>query len=54
MLTAIIIISLISLLVATEAEPGDIAVEPTHDDPLRPEQDPKTNGGGDNSERIAA
>lgn len=54
MLTAIIIISLISLLVATEAEPGDIAMEPTHDDPLRPEQGSKTAGNSDKTERIAA
>jgi len=36
MLTAIIILSLISLLVATEAEPASTPVPPRADPPLRP------------------
>lgn len=35
MLTALIILSLISLLVATEAEPGSTPVPPRADPPLR-------------------
>lgn len=36
MLTALIILSLISLLVATEAEPSATPVPPRADPPLRP------------------
>ena len=36
MLTALIILSLISLLVATEAEPASTPVPPRADPPLRP------------------
>lgn len=36
MLTALIILSLISLLVATEAEPTSAPVPPRADPPLRP------------------
>ena len=36
MLTALIILSLISLLVATEAEPASAPVPPRADPPLRP------------------
>jgi hypothetical protein len=43
MLTALIILSLISLLVATEAEPASAPVPPRADPPLRP--DKKTERG---------
>lgn len=36
MLTAIIILALLSLLVATEAEPASPTVPPAADEPLRP------------------
>ena len=36
MLTALIILSLISLLVATEAEPTSTSIPPRADPPLRP------------------
>jgi hypothetical protein len=36
MLAAIITLSLLSLLVATEADPADSRHEPTGDEPLRP------------------
>jgi hypothetical protein len=38
MLTALIILSLISLLVATEAEPASTPVPPRADPPLRPKK----------------
>jgi len=38
MLTALIILSLISLLVATEAEPASSPRQPMGDEPLRPKR----------------
>lgn len=53
MLTALIIISLLSLLIATEAEPASAPVEVAKDQPLRPK--PKTCcGKDDDSDRLAA
>ncbi len=54
MLTAIIILSLISLLVATEAEPGGAQPEGAHEDPLRPGSGKAAPAGGDDKERLAA
>jgi hypothetical protein len=55
MLTALIIISLLSLLIATEAEPTSSPVEMSNDEPLRPKprtSAPKAKGG--NSGQMAA
>ena len=51
MLTALIIISLLSLLIATEAEPTGSPVEVANEEPLRPK--PCCPKGGD-SDRLAA
>ncbi len=53
MLTALIIISLLSLLIATEAEPVNPPVDLAKEQPLRPK--PKTCCGKDgDSDRLAA
>ncbi len=55
MLTALIILSLISLLVATEAEPtSSPAVETTGEQPLRPGKKPARDGDGPKRDKIAA
>lgn len=55
MLTALIILSLISLLVATEAEPtGSHATEATGEKPLRPGRTPSRGGDGQKRDQIAA
>jgi len=53
MLTALTIISLISLLVATEAEPTSSPVELTGEQPVRPKAKTCFAKGGD-SDRLAA
>jgi hypothetical protein len=53
MLTALIIISLLSLLIATEAEPTSSPVELANDEPLRPKPKTCCPKGGD-SDRLAA
>jgi hypothetical protein len=53
MLTALIIISLLSLLIATESEPASSNVEVTNDEPLRPKPRNVPSKGGD-SDRLAA
>ena len=53
MLTALTIISLLSLLVATEAEPAGSPVEQATEQPLRPKR--RTCGSKDgDSDRLAA
>lgn len=54
MLTALIIISLLSLLIATEAEPAGSPVDLAGEPPVRPK--PKTCCGDqdDDSDRLAA
>ncbi len=53
MLTALIIISLLSLLIATEAEPANVPVDSATEEPLRPK--PKTCcGKGGDSDQLAA
>jgi len=54
MLTALIIISLLSLLIATEAEPTDSPAETAADEPLRPKPPRTTPNKGGNSDRLAA
>jgi hypothetical protein len=53
MLTALTIISLLSLLVATEAEPTGSPAERTPEQPLRPKRETCCTSGG-NSDRLAA
>ena len=53
MLTALTIISLISLLVATEAEPSRSPVEPTQEKPVRPKSKTCFTKGED-TDRLAA
>ena len=53
MLTALTIISLLSLLVATEAEPAGSPVQRTPEQPLRPKATTCCSQGGD-SDRLAA
>ena len=53
MLTALTIISLISLLVATEAEPSRSPVEPTQEQPVRPKSKTCFTKGED-TDRLAA
>jgi len=53
MLTALIIISLISLLVATEVEPTRSPVEPATERPVQPKPKPCFTKRGD-SDRLAA
>jgi len=53
MLTALTIITLLSLLIATESEPAGQAVDPAPEPPARPK--PKTCCGKENdSDRLAA
>jgi hypothetical protein len=52
MLTALTIISLLSLLVATEAEPTSSPAERATEQPLRPK--PRTGSKEGNSDRLAA
>lgn len=56
MLAAIITLSLLSLLVATEADPADSRHEPTGDEPLRPPGQRGDRGapGGGKGDRLAA
>jgi hypothetical protein len=56
MLAAIITLSLLSLLVATEADPSDARHEPTGDEPLRPPGQLSDRGGqdGGKGDRLAA
>ncbi len=55
MLTALIILSLISLLVATEAEPtSSPELETTGEKPLRPGKKPARDGDDPKRDRIAA
>ena len=53
MLTALTIISLLSLLVATEAEPAGSPVERASEQPVRPKPKTSFTKSGD-SERLAA
>lgn len=54
MLTAIIILALLSLLVATEADPASAPVDPTPGEPLRPACKFCGTQGGKKSDRLAA
>jgi hypothetical protein len=54
MLTALIIISLLSLLIATEAEPAAASVEATPEKPLRPTDKPCCRKRRDETDRLAA
>jgi hypothetical protein len=56
MLAAIITLSLLSLLVATEADPADSRHEPTGDEPLRPPGQRTGRGepGSGNRDQLAA
>ncbi len=54
MLTALIILILISLLVATEAEPAGSSVETRGEPPLRPGRKPSRGGDGPKRDRMAA
>jgi hypothetical protein len=54
MLAAIITLSLLSLLVATEVDPSGSATEPTPGEPLRPKDRPCCQQGGDRPDRLAA
>lgn len=56
MLAAIITLSLLSLLVATEADPADSRPEPTGDEPLRPPGRDSDHGApeGGKRDRLAA
>ena len=54
MLTALIILSLISLLVATEAEPTSSPTVTLGDAPLRPGKKPLRDGDGSKQDQIAA
>lgn len=53
MLTALIIITLLSLLIATEDEPAGSPVELANEVPLRPKTKPGGPNGG-NSDQLAA
>lgn len=53
MISAIIILTLLSLLVATEPEPADTSVPPTPAPPLRPEEK-KLPDGPAKPDRLAA
>ncbi|HWA24228.1 MAG TPA: hypothetical protein VG734_01040 [Lacunisphaera sp.] len=54
MLTALIIISLLSLLIATEAEPASSPAESANDEPLRPQPPHTTPSKNGNPNRLAA
>lgn len=54
MLTALIIISLLSLLIATEVEPTGSPAETSNDEPLRPRPPKPSPAKGGNSDRLAA
>lgn len=54
MLTALIILSLISLLVATEAEPAGSPEVTRAESPLRPGKKPLRGGDDPKRDRIAA
>ncbi len=54
MLTAIIILALLSLLVATEADPASAPVDPTPGEPLRPAGRFSRDQDGKKSDRLAA
>jgi hypothetical protein len=54
MLAAIITLSLISLLVATEADPSGSNAEPKTGEPLRPQGRPGGERRTDRSDRLAA
>ncbi len=54
MLAAIITLSLISLLVATEADPSGSTAEPNSGEPLRPQGRPCNDRKSDRSDRLAA
>jgi hypothetical protein len=53
MLTALIIISLLSLLISTEHEPTGSSVQKMNDEPLRPKTKTSVPKGGD-SDQLAA
>lgn len=54
MLAAIITLSLISLLVATEADPSGSASESSAGEPLRPQGRPGNDRNSNRSDRLAA
>lgn len=54
MLAAIITLSLLSLLVATEADPAGSHTEPAPGEPLRPKGRPDSQQGSDKPTRLAA
>ncbi len=54
MLAAIITLSLLSLLVATEADPTGPSTEPVSSEPLRPKGRTCCNHDGEKPNRIAA
>lgn len=54
MLTAIIILALLSLLVATEADPASPTVEPATDERMRPSGQCSDRGKAAKSDRLAA
>ena len=54
MLAAIITLSLLSLLVATEADPSGSHVEPGTGEPLRPQSRLDGTSKSDRSDRLAA
>ncbi|WP_164976319.1 hypothetical protein [Oleiharenicola lentus] len=54
MLAAIITLSLISLLVATEADPSGSSAETHSGEPLRPPGRPESDRKTDRSDRLAA
>jgi hypothetical protein len=54
MLAAIITLSLLSLLVATEADPTGSSAEPAPSEPLRPKGRSCCNQDGDKPNRLAA
>lgn len=54
MISAIIILSLLSLLVATEPEPADTSAHPSPEPPLRPAEKKPRAVEPDNADRVAA